>query len=210
VNVSSERSTSLWTGIEVVKDAPALNRSEKADVVVVGSGIAGMSVAYELAKAGKDVVVIDRGPIGKGMTSRTTAHLTAQCDDGFHQLISRRGEDTAKLWYQSQAACIDRIEANVKELGSNCDFRRLDGHLFLAPGTELSIIEQEYEATRTVGMPIARETGVPFRTHEKTPSLRYPNQATFHPHQAGTLSHLRDGVSPAERRAARRALLGYA
>ena len=96
MNVSSEKSISLWMSTKVVDDAPALNRSEKADVVIVGSGIAGMSVAYELAKAGKDVVIIDRGPIGKGMTSRTTAHLTAQCDDGFHQMISRRGEETGQ------------------------------------------------------------------------------------------------------------------
>ena len=148
---------------------------------MVGSGIAGMSVAYELAKAGKDVVIIDRGPIGKGMTSRTTAHLTAQCDDGFDQLISRRGEEIAKLWYQSQAACIDRIEANQKELGIACDFRRLDGHLFHAPGTDPGIIDKEYEATKKVGMPIHREKGVPFKGKEATPSLRYPNQATFHP-----------------------------
>ena len=83
MNVSSEKSVSVWMKTNVTEDAPALNRDEKADVVIVGSGIAGMSAAYELAKAGKDVVVIDRGPIGKGMTSRTTAHLTAQCDDGF-------------------------------------------------------------------------------------------------------------------------------
>src|SRR5689334_4931210 len=159
MNVSSEKSTSLWMRTKVVDDAPALNRSEKADVVVVGSGIAGMSVAYELAKAGKDVVIIDRGPIGKGMTSRTTAHLTAQCDDGFHKLIGRRGEEMAKLWYQSQAASIDRIESNVKNLSIDCDFRRLDGHLFHAPGTDAGIIDQEYEATKKVGMPIARETG---------------------------------------------------
>lgn len=181
MNVSSEYSVSLWMKTSVVDDAPALDRDEKADVVVVGSGIAGMSVAYELAKAGKDVVIIDRGPIGKGMTSRTTAHLTAQCDDGFDQLISRRGEEIAKLWYQSQAACLDRIEANQKELGIECDFRRLDGHLFHAPGTDPGIIDREYEATKKVGMPIKREKGVPFKTHEKTPSLLYPNQATFHP-----------------------------
>ena len=176
MNVSSEKSVSVWMETSVVDDAPALNRDEKADVVVVGSGIAGMSVAYELAKAGKDVVIIDRGPIGKGMTSRT-----AQCDDGFDQLISRRGEETAKLWFQSQATCIDRIEANQKELGFECDFRRLDGHLFHAPGTDADIIDKEYEATRKVGMPIERETGVPFKGKEDTPSLRYPNQATFHP-----------------------------
>src|SRR4051812_3304934 len=166
MNVSNEHSVSVWMGTTVIDEAPALDRDEKADVVVVGSGIAGLSVAYELAKAGKDVVVIDRGPIGKGMTSRTTAHLTAQCDDGFDQLMSRRGEETAKLWYQSQAACIDRIEANVNALGIDCDFRRLPGHLFHAPGTDIGIIEQECEATRKVGMPISREKGVPFRAQE--------------------------------------------
>jgi flavin-dependent dehydrogenase len=61
MNVSSEKSTSLWMGTKVLDDAPALYRGEIADVVVVGSGMAGMSVAYQLAKAGKDVVVIDRG-----------------------------------------------------------------------------------------------------------------------------------------------------
>ena len=181
MNVSSEKSSSVWMDTNVLEDAPALNRSEKADVVVVGSGIAGMSVAYELAKAGRDVVVIDRGPIGKGMTSRTTAHLTAQCDDGFDLLIKRRGEDIAKLWYQSQAACINRIEENQKELGLDCDFRRLDGHLFHAPGTDPGIIDREFEATKKVGMQIKRKTGAPFKGQDKTAALLYPNQATFHP-----------------------------
>ena len=58
----------------VLDDVPALDRQEKADVVVVGSGIAGMSVAYPLAKAGKNVGVLDRGPISKGMTSRAPPH----------------------------------------------------------------------------------------------------------------------------------------
>jgi glycine/D-amino acid oxidase-like deaminating enzyme len=63
-----------------------------------------MSVAYELAKRGKKVVIFDRGPIGKGMTSRTTAHLAAQCDDRFHEMIGRRGKRLATAWYDSQTA----------------------------------------------------------------------------------------------------------
>ena len=195
MNVSEEKSISPWMKTKVADDAPALNRDEKAEVVVVGSGIAGMSVAYELVKAGKDVVIIDRGPIGKGMTSRTTAHLTAQCDDGFDQLISRRGEEIARLWYQSQAASIDRIEANQTDLGIKCDFRRLDGHLFHAPDTDPEIIDKEYEAAKKVGMPIEREQGVPFKGKEDTASLRYPNQVTFHPlkYLAGLAASIKEG-----------------
>jgi glycine/D-amino acid oxidase-like deaminating enzyme/nitrite reductase/ring-hydroxylating ferredoxin subunit len=180
MTVSRENSCSVWMDMPVL-DAPTLDKSEACDTVVVGSGIAGLSVAYELARAGQDVVIIDRGPVGKGMTSRTTAHLTSQCDDGFDKLISRRGEHIAKLWYESQAACLDRIETLQKELGIQCDFRRLDGHLFHADGTDESILDKEYEATRKVGMPIRRERGVPFREKENTRSLLYPNQATFHP-----------------------------
>lgn len=74
MNVSSEHSKSLWIDTSVYDDAPTLQSDETADVIVVGSGIAGLSTAYELAKAGKKVVVVDRGPVGNGMTSRTTAH----------------------------------------------------------------------------------------------------------------------------------------
>src|SRR5689334_2679828 len=101
MTVSREKSRSVWMDTPVL-DASALDKSVVCDTVVVGAGIAGLSIAYELVRADQDVVVIDRGPIGKGMTSRTTAHLTAQCDDGFDKLISRRGEEMAKLWYESQ------------------------------------------------------------------------------------------------------------
>lgn len=181
MNVSSEKSVSAWMSTKVMEDAPSLPRSESTEIVIVGSGIAGMSVAYELVKAGKDVVILDRGPIGKGMTSRTTAHLTAQCDDGFHEMIGRRGEELARSWYDSQAASIDRIETNQRELHIDCDFRRLEGYLFQAPETEPEMLDREYEATKKVGMPVFQEKGVPFGGQAATPTLRYPNQATFHP-----------------------------
>jgi glycine/D-amino acid oxidase-like deaminating enzyme len=95
VSVSNERTTSLWMDTEVAPDAPALRRDERADVVVVGSGIAGLSTAYELSRGGKDVVVVDRGTIARGMTSRTTAHLVAISDDSFDSFIKLRGLDLA-------------------------------------------------------------------------------------------------------------------
>ncbi|MFL4982702.1 MAG: FAD-dependent oxidoreductase, partial [Xanthobacteraceae bacterium] len=79
MNVSEERSKSVWMQTEVAPEASRLKRNLTADTVVVGSGIAGLSTAYELAARGQAVVVLDRGPIGKGMTARTTAHLTSLC-----------------------------------------------------------------------------------------------------------------------------------
>jgi D-amino-acid dehydrogenase len=49
--------------------------SSTADVVVVGGGIIGLSVAYELASRGRDVVVIDRDMVGAGCAAGSAGHI---------------------------------------------------------------------------------------------------------------------------------------
>src|SRR3954454_11272384 len=110
MNAGEERSRSLWMDVAVAPDAPQLKQNLTADTVIVGSGIAGLSTAYELTGQGQKVIVLDRGTIGGGMTARTTAHLTANNNDGFRAMVERRGADLAKQFYQSQAAAITRIE----------------------------------------------------------------------------------------------------
>src|SRR3954454_19021785 len=83
MNVGDERSRSLWMDIDAAPGTSKLARDIECDTVIVGSGIAGLSTAYELAGQGQKVVVLDRGKIGRGMTARTTAHLTSNNDDGF-------------------------------------------------------------------------------------------------------------------------------
>jgi len=167
--------------IQVAPGARALQRDTEADTVVIGSGIAGLSTAYELSGQGQKVVVVDRGGIGSGMTARTTAHLTANNDDGFRTMIERRGEKLARDFYTSQAASITRIETIQEAEGIDCDFRRVDGLLFPGPQTDQSEIDAEREASAKAGMPVEVMTGFPLRGHEKTRGLRYPNLATFHP-----------------------------
>lgn len=43
-----------------------------ADVCVVGAGIAGLSVAFALARDGKRVIVVEKEQIGSGESGRTT------------------------------------------------------------------------------------------------------------------------------------------
>lgn len=181
VSVSKERSLSVWMNTEVAPHASPLRRSETADVVVVGSGIAGLSTAYELAQRGKDVVILDRGPIGKGMTSRTTAHLVAISDDSFDSFVKLRGLDLAKLYYQSQSAAVDRIEQVQAEQGIACNFRRVAGFLFPAIGNDPSELDPELEASRRIGVAVQEAKGVPFKGQASVRCLRYPNQGTFHP-----------------------------
>jgi glycine/D-amino acid oxidase-like deaminating enzyme/nitrite reductase/ring-hydroxylating ferredoxin subunit len=181
MNAADEQSRSLWMDT-VVADAPALAEDLWVDTVIVGSGIAGLSTAYELACRGQKVVVLDRGRVAGGMTSRTSAHLTAQSDDGFKTVTQERGLGGAKTFYESHAAAIDRIESIQQNEDIACHFRRLNGYLFPAIGKDpAEELTPEFEATKKVGMPIERHTGLPFKGMKSVRTLRYPNLATFHP-----------------------------
>lgn len=183
MNVGDERTESLWAATEVAPDAKPLRGNERAGAVIVGGGIAGLSTAYELMRRGVDVVVLDCGKIGKGMTARTTAHLAPVCDDGSAEMIDRRGLDAARIAWASQAAAIDRIEAIVAERNISCSFRRVDGFLFPAPETDQSDMERELKALHRIGVDAQTVTGVPFAGLGGTGCLRYRNQATFQPLQ---------------------------
>jgi glycine/D-amino acid oxidase-like deaminating enzyme/nitrite reductase/ring-hydroxylating ferredoxin subunit len=181
MNAGDERTRSVWMDVEVAPRAPTLDQTHDVDTVVVGSGIAGLSAAYELAIRGRTVAVLDSGAIGLGMTARTTAHLTSLCDDSFDSLIDKRGVDAAKQFHQSQAAAIDRIEEIQASESIDCDFRRLDGYLFLALGSDPSALDSSLESSRKAGMSVEDTKGLPFEGLDGLRCLRYERQAAFHP-----------------------------
>src|SRR4029453_8383131 len=65
----SEASRSLWMGVAAVFAKP-LKESVTTDVAIIGTGICGTSLAFELTKKGVAVVMLDRREIARGMSSR--------------------------------------------------------------------------------------------------------------------------------------------
>ena len=101
---------SVWMATAETPAEDALTKDTQADVVIVGAGIAGMTTAYLLAREGRSVVVLDDGPIGGGMTQRTTAHLVNALDDRYYELERLHGEDGARLAAESHTEAINRVE----------------------------------------------------------------------------------------------------
>jgi glycine/D-amino acid oxidase-like deaminating enzyme/nitrite reductase/ring-hydroxylating ferredoxin subunit len=179
MNASDEASTSIWMTTEAAKSTPTLSSDTQADTIVVGSGIAGLSTAYELARSGKTVIVLDRGKIGGGMTSRTTAHLATEFDDYYHRHIAMRGIDEARGYFASQSAAIDRIESISRQEKIDCDFARVDGFLFAARDEDAELLRREREACLHIGMDGVELVRASLR--DGPLALRFPQQARFHP-----------------------------
>ena len=158
-----------------------LNKNISVDVVIVGGGIAGLSTAYILSKTGKLVAVIDDGYVGSGETGHTTAHITHALDDRYFNLEKMFGNEGARLAAESHTAAISFIETIVFEEKIECDFERLDGYLFLGPEDEKDTLQKELEATHRAGLDTKLVIKPPITSSDLGASLRFPNQAQFHP-----------------------------
>ena len=172
---------SVWMDVNDTPRLPPLGENVRADVCIIGAGIAGMTTAYHLAREGKSVVVLDDGRIGGGETCRTTAHLSNALDDRYYNLERLFGEDGARLAAESHAAAIDRIERIVADEKIDCDFERLDGYLFVPPNESSDELEREYEAARRAGVSVEWADRAPMKEFDTGRCLRFLRQGQFDP-----------------------------
>lgn len=189
------QTTSIWMRTADVPGGLRLGADVRADVVIVGAGIAGLTTAYLLTKEGKRVVVIDDGPVAGGETCRTTAHLSNALDDRYYELERLHGEAGARIAAESHTAAIDRIEAIVNEEKIDCDFARVDGYLFVPPGDDPAQLGDELKAAHRAGLTeVEHVERAPVGSFDTGAALRFPRQGQFH-----ILKYL-NGVAAAVRR----------
>ena len=173
---------SVWMTTADVPQYDPLRENLETDVCIVGAGIAGMTTAYLLGRAGKRVIVLDDGPVAGGETGRTTAHLVWALDDFYSEIEKMHGADGARIAAASHIAAVDRIESIVRQEGIACDFERLAGYWFAEDEKGGKELDDEAEAARRAGVPgverLTQIPGVPFTTRA---ALRFGNQAQFHP-----------------------------
>lgn len=158
-----------------------LEDSTETDVVIVGGGIAGITIAYCLVRSGKKVIVLDDGFVGSGETGRTTAHLVTALDNRYYQLEGTLGKEKAKLAAESHREAIDFIERAVRRHNIDCDFKRVDGYLFFHPTDDVESFNKEFNAASRAGLDVERLEMVPGLKEYYGPCLHFYNQAQMHP-----------------------------
>ena len=111
------------------------------DVVVIGAGVIGVSIAYYLAKNGCcDVVVLEKDYIGSGSTEK--------CPGGIRQQFAT--EANIRLSMES----VRFFESFEEETGFTADFRQY-GYLILATSeTELATFRDNIELQRKLGLEV--------------------------------------------------------
>ena len=68
---------------------------DSADVVVIGGGVSGLSSAYFLARAGKNVVVVEKGTVGGEASGRSGGMISERVDE---TPMIPLGVESVRLW----------------------------------------------------------------------------------------------------------------
>lgn len=90
---------SIWLD-EIAPDVqPPLDEDTSADVAIVGAGIAGVATAYNLARTGAKVVILDSRTVAEAASGRNAGFLLAGVAENFVAATLRYGEDRAlRIW----------------------------------------------------------------------------------------------------------------
>jgi glycine/D-amino acid oxidase-like deaminating enzyme/nitrite reductase/ring-hydroxylating ferredoxin subunit len=170
---------SYWTQSTARTAYPRLTGQSHADVLVVGGGIAGLCTAWELAHAGRRVVVLEAGRIASATTGNTTAKVTVQHSMLYADLIQRLGGQAATLYARSQTDALEHLRAMVTGLDIDCDLETRPAYLFTTDDQQIELLRDEVDAAFATGLPASfvTDTGLPF----PVAAVRMDNQAQFHP-----------------------------
>ncbi|KAF2517157.1 FAD-dependent oxidoreductase [Flavobacterium foetidum] len=180
-SITSGDNVSFWIDTTPIISFEKPQEDVNTEVLIIGGGIAGLTTAYRLLKAGKKIVLVEDGFIGSGETGRTTAHLSNALDDRYYYLANIFGEETAKLAAESHTAAIDEIEKIVDTLNIDCSFKRASGYLFLHPSDKEKNLDKEYEATQNAGLEtVLLESTPSIAGGESERCIEFKNQAQFH------------------------------
>ncbi len=180
MNLLTGQPLSYWIDSTPASNFPTLSNDVNVDVAIVGAGIAGLTTAMLLKKAGKTVAIIESKKIVAGVSGHTTAKVTSLHQLIYADLLRDLGIDKARIYAASNQAALERVAKFVEDEHIDCDFSRQNAYTFTESEFGLQQIEEETAAALQLGLPASfvQQTSLPFPI---AGAVQFSHQAQFHP-----------------------------
>lgn len=141
----ADKNEIYWNSLEpYFKAYPALKSNTETEVVIVGGGINGCLTSYYLSAYNIDTILIEKGSIAHGNTSRSPFALQYDAGRMLIDLARKFSQTDATRLFRLGQKSVDEIEHILWELGKLCDFERKDSIIMTNDLFELQHLKEEY------------------------------------------------------------------
>ena len=155
---------------------PRLGFDLDVDVCVIGGGLAGLTVAREVARRGWSVAVLEANRIGWAASGRSTGFVLPGFSEDIDSMIERVGLDHAKQLWQLSESGLDYVRNTIAETGMP-GVDPVDGWLNVSKTDNGDEIGTFVERMRWIGGNI--EMWTTERVRSVLPSRRYFNAVHY-------------------------------
>ncbi|HEV2137691.1 MAG TPA: FAD-dependent oxidoreductase [Nitrososphaerales archaeon] len=140
----------LWP---VGKRFPRLRNDIRKEVLVVGGGMAGISSALRLKRAGFDVALIERDEVGGPTTGASSGVLYYGSGTNLVPAYDVFGEEKANRLWMETAGVIEEIVKTSRDESIDCGTRTCGSIMVAKNDEEVEEIDAEFRALKKLGLP---------------------------------------------------------
>lgn len=133
----------------------------RADVAVIGGGLAGVSAAWFLARAGLDTLLLEARTLASGATGQGTGLITTGLGEPYMRSVARYGRRQAWEVWRFTRENHRLVRRRVRDLSLRCGYSQCGG---LRAAMDMA----EARALRE-SLPLLRRDGLPARPHLPEP-----------------------------------------
>ncbi|HEX3710177.1 MAG TPA: FAD-binding oxidoreductase [Pseudolabrys sp.] len=132
---------------------PRLNYDVDVDVCVIGAGLAGLTVAREVARRGWSVAVLEANRVAWAASGRNTGFVLPGFHESIESMIERIGVDhTAQLWRLSELG-LDYVRNTIEETAMP-GVEPVPGWLHVSQTDNQRTIDADVERLRWIGVDV--------------------------------------------------------
>jgi glycine/D-amino acid oxidase-like deaminating enzyme/nitrite reductase/ring-hydroxylating ferredoxin subunit len=171
---------SLWLDTAPTTSYPALTGELHVDVAVIGGGVAGLTTALLLQRAGARVAVVEALRVGTGVTGCTTAKVSALQSTIYSTIGRRHDARVAGVYAEASAAAVEQLVSLVAEESIDCDLQRRDAFTYAGAEAQRATVLEEARAAAEAGLPVevVDTADLPYPVYG---AVRLADQVQIHP-----------------------------
>ena len=165
---------SYWQKTSRKTSDKAIDKNIETDVLIIGGGLTGMTLAYYLKDSAFNITVIDKDEIGSHTSGHTTAKITVLHDILYYKINNHYDEHMAYLYFQSNQQGLKDIKDIIQKENIDCDFKENCSFIYATKPKQIEMLEKQKELFKTFRVKYIED-------NQYLSSMGLENQAIFHP-----------------------------